>query len=305
MRDVVTDRAIISGGIVEISGIINKNLIAAGGRVYVDDNTQVTGDVILAGGRVSFEGAIGGDFIAAGGDVELAGSVGGNANIRSSAIDIASGTTIAGNLTYSSPDELDLGPDVTVTGTIIREAWRGGDGAFFEDLGLGKIIAFAVTAMIATLAALFTFAAVIMAIFSSHFDLADALMTGQPLQSLGLGVLLAIMLPTAVVILLVTIIGIPLGLFALAAFGVLFGLGIVIAAYWAGLRVRRLTKSGGEAPEIWGRLGWMFVGLVLFAVIGLIPFLGNLVQFLSIVTGLGAFVLAILGGTRLPSSGTA
>ncbi len=301
VRNVITDRAVISGGNVEISGTINKHLIAAGGRVDVEDNTQVFGDVVIAGGRVSFEGDVVGDFIAVGGDVELSGSVGGNANIRSSNIDIADGTTIAGTLTYSSPSELRLDPSVTVTGSIVREEWRGDRDSFMEDLGLGKIIAFAVTALVATLAALFVFSAVVMAIFSRHFDKANGVANAQPLQSFGLGVLVAVMLPTAAVILLVTIIGIPLGLFAIAAFAVLLGLGLVVAAYWTGLKVRGLIKSDAENPRMWGRLGWMFVGLVLFALIGLIPILGNLVQFLAVVTGAGAFILAASGSGERPS----
>ncbi len=299
VKDVTTDRAIISGGNLEISGAINKNLIAAGGRLDVENDTQVAGDVVLAGGDVSFEGDIGGDFIAVGGEVELSGAVGGNANIRASKIDLAPGTTVAGSLTYSSPRELTLGPEVTVEGVITREAWRGDDNEFFEEMGFGKIIAIALTAMAATLAALFVFAAVLMAIFSTHFDRANGVMKTQPLQSFGLGVLLAIGLPTSAVILFVTIIGIPLGLFAIAAFAVLFGLGVIVVAYWAGLKLRGLTKASDDVPKIWPRLGWMLAGLVVFGVVGLIPVLGNLVQFLAIVTGLGAFVIAMWGrGTR-------
>ena len=296
VRDVVTDRGIISGGNVEISGVFNKNLIAAGGRVHVEDGTRVAGDVVLAGGEVRFDGEMGGDFIAAAGEVEFAGHVGGNANIRATSIELAPDTVIDGNLTYSSPRELILAPGVSVNGTITREAWRGDDEEFFEGIGFGRIIAFAVTAMIATLAALFVFAAVVMAIFSTHFDRANGVMTGQPLQSFGLGVLLAIGLPTSAVILFVTIIGIPLGLFAIAAFAVLFGLGVVVSAYWAGLKLRGLTKAGDKMPKIWPRLGWMLAGLALFGVVGLIPVLGNLVQFLAIVTGFGAFVMAMWGG---------
>lgn len=305
VRDVVTDRAIISGGNVEISGTFNKNLIAAGGRVDVEDDTHVVGDVVLAGGNVSFDGEIGGDFIAAGGEVELAGIVGGNANIRASNIELEPGTVIAGNLTYSSPNELDLGADVTVTGAITREAWRGDSDDIFEEMGFGKIIAFTVTAMIATLAALFVFAAVVMAIFSSHFDKANGAMIGQPLQSFGLGALLAVGMPTSAVILFVTIIGIPLGLFAIAAFAVLLGLGLIVAAYWVGLKLRGLTKAGGEALKIWSRLGWTLAGLFLFAVVGMIPILGSLVQFLAIVTGLGAFVLGMWGGGSKQTEGAA
>ena len=301
VRDMITDRAVISGGNVEISGTINKHLIAAGGRVDVENDTQVLGDVVIAGGRVSFDGDVVGDFIAVGGDVELSGSVGGNANIRSPNIDIADGTTIAGNLTYSSPTELRLDPSVSVAGSTIREEWRGDRESFFEDMGLGKIIAFAVTALLATLAALFVFSAVVMAVFSRHFDKANGVANAQPLQSFGLGVLVAVMLPTAAVILLVTIIGIPLGLFAMAAFAVLLGLGLVVAAYWIGLKVRGAIKSSVETPRMWGRLGWMFAGLVLFSLIGLIPILGNLVQFLAVVTGAGAFILAASGSGEKPS----
>jgi len=126
-------------------------------------------------------------------------------------------------------------------------------------------------------------------------------MSGQPLQSFGLGVLMAIMLPTAAVVLLVTIIGIPLGLFAMAAFAVLFGLGVVVAGYWAGLRIRKLISSKTDVPTLGPRLGWMLVGLIVFSVIGIVPILGNLIQFLAAFTGSGAFVLAAVGDESSPN----
>ncbi|MEQ9447599.1 MAG: hypothetical protein RLN70_01675, partial [Rhodospirillaceae bacterium] len=146
-NNIETDRAILAGGNVEVGGIINRHLIAAGGHIDVRDGTQVRGDVVLAGGQLSFDGMVDGDFIAAGGDVELAGEIGGNANIRSSSIKIAPGTAIAGNLTYSSPDELTLAPDVTVAGAITREVWEGDDSRFLDDIGVGGIIAIATAAI--------------------------------------------------------------------------------------------------------------------------------------------------------------
>lgn len=293
-----TSRIIAAGGTVKIrDSEIAKTVIAAGGSVKVRD-TRVLGDVILSGGDVNFKGDVGGDFIAAGGDLDIGGQFAGDVTLRSADITLAPDTHIAGNLTYASHDALSV-PAGVVDGTVTRQEWRR-EHDWFGEITTGKIVAFSLLAVLGVIAALSVFAGVVLIFFARQIGKASATVTEQPLQSLGLGVLLAIVLPVTMIVLMITIIGIPLGLFTMAAYGVLFGLGIVVAAYWLGMKLRKVMTHDAVPPRYAAALGWTLLGLVVFTLVGMVPLVGNLAQFFALVTGFGAFILAVSGNAAPP-----
>src|SRR5712692_8190659 len=85
------------------------------------------------------------------------------------------------------------------------------------------------------------------------------------------------------VLLLVTLIGIPLGLIGLLSLALLWGLGYALSALVLG---RRLVKE----PR--GLVLAFSVGLLILRVVDLIPLIGNLVTFAATVFGLGALTIA-------------
>jgi uncharacterized membrane protein YccF (DUF307 family) len=291
VQDTTTGRIIGAGGQVEIRNTTAKDVIAAGGHVELLQ-AKLQQDAILSAGTVKIiDSDIGGDLIATGGTLEIGGTFGGDVTLRGGEIKLAPNTKIAGNLTYATDEELKLPEGAQVSGTIIRKEWKSGDN-WMADFGLGKLIGFAIAALVGVTAALLLFSGVVLAFFAPQVNRAAATVTDQPLQSLGLGVLLAIALPVTVIVLMITIIGIPLGLFVMAAYGVLFGLGIVVVAYWVGMYIRDVFTHDKATPRYLTALGWTLVGLVAFTLVGLIPLLGNLAQFFALVTGFGAFILA-------------
>ncbi len=295
LADVATNRIIAAGGDVTIGGTITKSLIAAGGNVAVREGTKIGGDAILAGGNVEFAGDMDGELAASGGSITVGGRIGGDATLRAREITLRPGTTIGGNLSYSSRGELKIPEGVQIAGTVTRmgeaESWN-------VDVSFGKIIAGFLMALIGAIIALFIFSGVVLALFSRQIEKAAHVVSDQPLQSLGLGVLLTVALPVSVLILVITIIGIPLGLFTLATGGILAGLGIVVAAYWTGMTMRRAVAHDEAKPHFAVLLGWTLLGLVTFCLVGLMPFVGNLAQIVALMTGFGALVLSFMSTNR-------
>jgi len=291
VKDTTTGRIIGAGGQVEIRNTTAKDVIAAGGHVELLFS-KIQKDAILSGGTVKIiDGDIGGDLIATGGTIKLGGTFGGDVTVRGGNISLAPNTKIAGNLTYATSQELKLPEGAQVAGTIIRSTWNE-DESWMSDFGIGKMIAVAVFFLLGFGAALLILASVVLAFFTPQVNRAALTVTEQPLQSLGLGVLLAIALPVTMIILMITIVGIPLGLFVLAVFGVLFGLGIVVAAYWLGMTFRGVLVHDAATPGYLAALGWTLLGLLAFMLVGIIPLVGNVAQFFALVTGFGAFILA-------------
>jgi hypothetical protein len=85
---------------------------------------------------------------------------------------------------------------------------------------------------------------------------------------------------------MVTIIGLPLGLAALALYAVALLLGYLTAAMFLGEIGARLVGRGELSTG--GRMLALFLALVVLALIGLIPIVGGLVAALAVITGLGA-----------------
>ena len=104
------------------------------------------------------------------------------------------------------------------------------------------------------------------------------------------GLIATIGLPIACAIVMVTLVGIPLGLIGLLSLALLYSLGFVIASLTLGRRLLAEPRSVYLA---------FFVGLIILRVVGLIPVLGGLVTLAAIVYGVGALTITVWrGGSR-------
>lgn len=294
LTDIVTNRIIAAGGNVDIGGTITKSIIAAGGDVKIHSGTTIGGDAVLAGGDVNIDGDVGGDLVVTGGTVTIAGHVAGDANVRGGKIVFMPGASVAGNLTYRSRDAFAVPEGVTIGGTVSegvkkeRERWTPGAGFIAGAFAIALIV------MLVGIVVLVFCAVVVMAVFRRQIDHAAALVTEQPLQSLGLGMLLAIAFPMTIVVLLITIIGIPFSLLLMVVGTVLTVLGVIVAAYWIGMKFRDALSDNQGVPDYFPALGWTLAGLALFCVVGLLPLVGTMAQFFALTTGLGALVLSFM-----------
>jgi hypothetical protein len=103
--------------------------------------------------------------------------------------------------------------------------------------------------------------------------------------SLGWGALVGIVGPILAVLVLVTIVGIPLGLGTLSALNVLTPLGYVAASLSLGRRMVKGTSTGA-------RIGAFFAGFGILRAAALLPGIGFIVWFVACLYGLGALAIA-------------
>ena len=96
--------------------------------------------------------------------------------------------------------------------------------------------------------------------------------------TIGFGLLVFFALPVVAVLLFVTIVGIPLGLFLLLALAFIYSIGYVIGA----LALGRLVVKPPASRYLAFLAGWGALRLL-----ALIPFLGGVAWFVATVIGLG------------------
>ena len=117
------------------------------------------------------------------------------------------------------------------------------------------------------------------------------------LGMLGLGLGLLIATPLAIVLLMITVIGIPLAIVFLAILVVALLTGFLVSAVALGQQAMHLLKRTSDATP-GGRILLVVIGLVALALIGFIPLLGTLITIAALAFGLGALITEVRGFGR-------
>jgi hypothetical protein len=108
-------------------------------------------------------------------------------------------------------------------------------------------------------------------------------LASAPLASVGWGLLVAIAVPVAAVALVISVLGLPLGLALFVSLGLWWLVGLTWAAWCAG---RGLVR----APR--GRASAFLAGWAILAAIGLVPILNAALWTLAPLFGVGAMLVA-------------
>jgi hypothetical protein len=214
--------------------------------------------------------------------VTLDGPVTGNASVSAGTLELGPNARIEGQLTFRG-EQLDQDPAALVKGGVVRKerhsrSWDGG--------GWGRGIAWAIWTL-----GLMVLAAIIAgALPGATRRMEDELRTQPWLASL-FGILALICIPIAAVLVMITVIGIPVGLLALIAYVALLVIGYVMTSVVvSGLLLER-WKSGA-AVQTASRVGAAVLAMLIIASLARVPFIGGLVALTALVMGVGVIVAA-------------
>jgi hypothetical protein len=255
-------------------GASNNDRIVVVGDVLVDRG-QTAGDVLVADGDVTVRGTVDGDIVVADGDVTIRGKVTGDVVTLAGTAVLGRRAQVDGDVVYA-----DKEPQVASGSKVGGEVKKVDAG----DVGLGVHIAFWGAVTVST----FVLGLLLLLLFPKAADaFARSLKTKTGMSALA-GVLAFILLPLIGIGLVLTILGIPLGIGILLALLPLYGLAYTVAAFAIGRLI--LKKSP--------RLVAFLAGLVILRGLGIVPFLGPVVGTIAMILGLGAIVVTALRSRR-------
>jgi cytoskeletal protein CcmA (bactofilin family) len=275
----ISDNTYAAGGQVFVNGTISRNARIAGGTVELAPSSRIEGGASIAAGRARLSGSIGGYLQAAGGSLYLDGPVGGDVEAAARQIELGPNTRINGRLRYRSNGTLKQDAGAQVLGGIeqlpfeVRTARAVGRGfawvAFlFWTLGLMLLVA-------------------ILLLLLPGFANVIGMLEARPGMSALLGFAMLVCIPIASVILLITLIGAPLGLLSIAAYFALLMVGYLAAAAVVGdVLLKRLRR--GTAETAGWRIAAAICGIFIISILGRIPVLGGLIVFVALIMGIGA-----------------
>jgi cytoskeletal protein CcmA (bactofilin family) len=277
----IADDIRAAGRLISISAAVGDHIVAAGETITIGTKASTQGWVKLAARHVEVLGNIGNDLVAAGQHVIIGGEIHGNARITADTIVILSSAKISGKLIYRSPNKPDIQPGAKIDGAV-------------EQLPMPDAESVSTAAVKAVFGVLLVFglalilAGIVYYLVFPHFSLLSArTISEQPLQAIGLGVVVLIILPFIIILLFMTIIGYLLALCILAVYLVVLLVGMLTGMfYFTDLVLRRAFKQV-ESSKVKYILTFIITSLVL-TIILFIPVLGALLLLFMLVAGNGA-----------------
>jgi cytoskeletal protein CcmA (bactofilin family) len=277
-----------AAGQLRILGKVGRNVRVAGGQIEIGPNAQIAGNLTSGGGQVNLNGGVTGYVQVAGGRVVINGPVGGDVEAASGRLELGPNARIAGSLRYRSADEFKRDPAAQVSGGVERLAMPVGVATRMQRersaLHGGASVAWTLGMML--------LAAVLLAALPGFYEQVAQTLRTRPGISLLAGFALLVCTPVAAVILLVTVIGVPLGLLTIALYLALLPVAYVSAAIALGAWALSRWRAD-SASRIGWRIGAALLALLLIALLGAIPWLGSLVGFAALLAGLGALLLQL------------
>lgn len=273
------------GGTVEVSGAVENNVILFGGTLAIGKDATIGKDVRAYGGQFDVEGTISGNLKGGVGTFTMAGKSG-DVTMRSDKVNIKSGAEIRGDLTVRGEKEPNVEEAATITGeTIIEKVEKGDERAF---IALAPVIAFFVSFMrIVMFVAAIIVGIVIIALSRRYVRrIMDTLMT-KPWKSLGIGFLGLIVIPVAIAILFIVLVGYPFAIFGIFMYLILIYLASIFVGLVVGEKIIRLFKKEGDISLYLS----FVVGFVVLFVLGLIPILGFIIKLFVLLFGAGMLLI--------------
>ncbi|KPN31091.1 hypothetical protein SY89_01833 [Halolamina pelagica] len=262
------------------SGTVTGNVQGAAGSVIVAGTVE--GDVQIGAGSFDLTetGEIGGDLDVGSGSVFVDGTVGGNVKAGGSTVTLGPNADVAGEFRYDAEQFTQSG-DASVAGDVVEDkSLRGessGFGGFSTPSWFDTAFGFVTSLLLG---------AILLLVFPRFSAGVAARVGGSPIVTFGVGLLTLVGVPILLVLVAVTIVGIPFSLAGFAGFLITLWIASVYGKYAVGSWLLSLT----ETENRWLAL---LLGLVGFLLLGLIPVVGGLGEFVATLLGLGALALGL------------
>lgn len=281
----VTGDVRAAGGTLNVSGTIGQNLTAVGGTIRLERAAQLSGSLVTAGGTVETFAPVPNGISAAAGMLYITEDVGGDIVAAVGDMTIAFDPIIAGDVTYYSEQEAYINADASISGTVSKRAVpvemqnreRTASAAAGAEAGAAG---FVVGSFLTSLAA----GLLLIKVFPVFTARVATQIEKQPLSALLVGLGVLVLMPLIAIVLILTMIGIPLGVLVLVGYGFALYLAHIFTAMFIGKKIYQSLSKTKNAYLAFA------LGLLVLTLVTIIPVVGWMVGFFSMLVGLGALL---------------
>lgn len=264
---------------VTIGGDVRQNASLASQTFTLAGDGRVGQDLSAAANDVIINGAVGRDVAMAGATLSINSQIGRNVKAESPDVVLQENARVGGNLSYTSKQDAEIRDGAQVTGSTNRsEPEQKPESDTVLVSGVGVMLYVIASLMILSLALILLFPGAVREV--TGYALA------APLRVFLYGLLAMFAVPAVLIILAVTILGIPLALLLLLVWLLILWLAGPTFSYYLG---RLLLQSRSNNPFLAMVLG-AFIVLVLF----FIPILGWMLWLFAMIMGTGMLLTAFM-----------
>ncbi len=291
---------LILGGSYVLNGdeVLNGGLVVLGGVASLEEGSRVLGDVVLLGGTIKINGSIEGDVNALGGLVTLgsAAHVEGDLNAIAAQMNREEGAQVDGNVNSAA-----TGPFSIITpGSLQFPGWEGAPpitlpldvrspelGIHLNPLwdGLWWLLRSFIWAALAVLVALFA---------PKSIGRAAQAAVESPVTTGGLGCLTILISPLILIVLAITICGLPISLIGALVLWLAWVFGVIVLGAETGKRLAEILRMDWATPVLAG-VGTFGLTLVMNGIEMIVPCIGWLAPAIVGTVGFGAVLLTRFG----------
>lgn len=266
-----------------INGIVEQNLSGAVETLELEEDSEILGDVVIAGESVRVNGTAGRDAAFMANVVTISGDIGRTISGRITELSLTENANVDGDITYTSANETSIADGAEITGSVSRLTPDSTTGI---DMGRLKLFVFFYGAV-----SFLFFALILVLLFPSALRRLTDSDIAQPLKATLIGLAANILIPALFVTLLMSAVGMPLAFALITAWVLVLILSAPVVAYLLG---RLIVGKGGNA------IGAMALGALILLVGYFIPILNILVFLVVMWLGSGMIVLYIYKRTPRP-----
>jgi cytoskeletal protein CcmA (bactofilin family) len=270
---------------VEIDGEVGNDVYAAGSSVIFKEGAVITGSVRIAAATVVLNGSIDGDVYVVANEITSRADIGGSLTADTGPevggkLSIPEGS-IAGDVKYTSKNELSRGSDVEIGGSVEQTVPKS---ITFAERLLGIFLSILSAVAVA---------AVVVVATAKRAGRVFSQMERSYGQAMGFGALALILTPVLAIVFLVTVVLAPLGLILLALWLVLLLVSFVYGATFFARWILGLLGRQLHGNERWVLVGYAAIGAGVLALIETVPQLTiiTVISFIALaLPALGALV---------------
>lgn len=289
-----------AGSNVLVEGKVGEDLTIAGFTVNLTGDAEVLGNARIAAGNMTVDAPVAGSLIASGGSIKLNESIQGDVRLTASDITFGSDAIINGSLTYYANEEIAIPTSVISSDRVtFRSMSRG--AAFRElsdtiDKSVPDIWPQTVISKLAGAVVMMGFLLIVSAVFLAFAPESVMRLKNRASEhawrSIFYGFLGISTLFGAILVSILTIVGIPLAPFVLLALIVVWTLGYLLGVYVIAARIWRSFEIARDA--VFSNLLVLASGLIAMVVVNFIPFFGWLLNLSVMFFGVGAMTYAVM-----------
>jgi hypothetical protein len=288
LRGKVSDDVMAVGGTVVCDSEIGDNVMVAGGNIIISDKAKIGRDLMVGGGNILLSSEVGRNVNLGGGTVTVSSKIGGNlkANTGEPPV-LTSKSEVKGDFFYTAPREAKIESGAKILGkttfTPLEESAKKAKKPFFPNVGF-KIFS--------TLGLILAGVVIVLLFPKQSRKIAD-MINSKPGKSFGIGLVISLLMPALILLLIITLLGIPLALLTLSFYLCATYLAKVFVGLWIGRLILGSGKNQQKGEKEASLLGAVALGTLLLGLILTIPFIGFLIKIVVVFLGVGAMGIVI------------